>query len=187
MAGLGEARGKDRAGIDAVTRLASFLTHPWLTVRVQIGLGLIFIIAALPKIVDPPSFAHMVLNYRILPGSLVNLSALVLPWFELLAGLALVLGIFRRTASVWIGVLLCVFMGAIALNLFWDNPIECGCFDPKDAGKSVEERFFDMKALLLRDAGMLLMVAQSLWAERSRRVAGAPSPVVDPSKVGDLV
>ena len=33
------------------------LTHPWLTVRVKIALGAIFVAAAIPKIVDPPSFA----------------------------------------------------------------------------------------------------------------------------------
>ena len=33
------------------------LTHPWLTVRVQIALGAIFVAAALPKIADPPSFS----------------------------------------------------------------------------------------------------------------------------------
>ena len=51
------------------------LLHPWLTLRVQIALGAIFVAAALPKIVDPPSFAHMVFNYRLIPGALVNAMA----------------------------------------------------------------------------------------------------------------
>ena len=60
------------------------LASPWLTVRVQIALGLFFVVAALPKLVDPPSFAHMIYNYRIVPGAFVNVLALVMPWFELL-------------------------------------------------------------------------------------------------------
>ena len=55
-----------------------WLAHPWLTVRVQIALGVIFFVAALPKIGDPPSFAHMIYNYRILPAGLINISALVM-------------------------------------------------------------------------------------------------------------
>lgn len=141
-------------------RLRARLTHPWLTVRVQIALGAIFAAAALPKIVDPPSFAHMIYNYRILPLPLVNLSALVLPWVELLAGLGLVLGVWRRTAAAVIGALLLVFTFAIGLNLVRGNAIDCGCFDLSARDKSVEERLADMRFVVLRDVGMLLMVAQ---------------------------
>ncbi len=151
-----------------MTRAGAWLAHPWLTVRTGIALGLLFVTAALPKIVDPPGFAHMIYNYRILPGPLVNASALFLPWFELLAGLALCLGIWRRTAAAWIGALLLVFIAAISFNLARGNAIDCGCFDPKESGKSVEERLADMRGVVLRDVGMLLLVGQVLWAERRR-------------------
>ena len=52
--------------------LSPFFSSPWLTIRVQIALGAIFVAAALPKIVDPPSFAHMIYNYKIMPWSLIN-------------------------------------------------------------------------------------------------------------------
>ena len=61
-----------------------WLTHPWLTIRVQLALGVIFVVAALPKIADPPSFAHMIYNYRIVPAPVINLMALTMPWVELL-------------------------------------------------------------------------------------------------------
>ncbi len=147
-------------------RLGDLLTDPWLTVRSGIALGLLFVSAALPKLVDPPSFAHMIYNYRLLPGELVNLSALVMPWFELLSGLALVLGIWRRTAAAWIGGLLLLFIAAISFNLARGNAIDCGCFDPRDSGKSVEERLLDMKMVVARDLGMLLLVAQILAGDR---------------------
>jgi hypothetical protein len=145
----------------------SALVSPWLTVRVQLLLGTVFIVAALPKIADPPSFSHMIYNYRMLPGPLVNAAGLYLPWFELLAGVALVLGLFRRTASTAIGALLLVFILAIGFNLIRGNPIDCGCFDVSAAGRSVEERFQDMWWVVARDVGMLALVAQSLWAERT--------------------
>lgn len=143
-----------------------FFTGPWLSVRVQILLGAIFVAAALPKIADPPSFAHMIHNYKLVPAALLSLSALVLPWFELLLGVGLVLGIFRRTAAKWVGVLLVVFIGAISINLAKGNAIDCGCFDVSSVGKTREERLADMKIVILRDLGMLALVAQILLAGR---------------------
>ena len=139
------------------------LTHPWLTVRTQIALGVFFIVAALPKIADPPSFAHMVYNYRLLPGPLVNLAALTMPWAELLMGIALICGIWRRTAAWLVGALLAVFILAISINLLRGNAIDCGCFDVASAGLSVEERLHEMWRVIVRDVGMLLLVAQGLF------------------------
>ena len=141
-----------------------YLTHPWLTIRVQLALGAIFVIAAIPKIADPPSFAHMIYNYRLLPASLINLSALVMPWVELLAGLALILGLWKAAARNVIGILLAIFIVAISINLARDNAIDCGCFNVADRGKTHEQRIFDMKVDVARDLGMLLMVAQLWWA-----------------------
>jgi putative oxidoreductase len=144
------------------------LAHPWLTVRVQIALGAIFVAAAIPKIVDPPSFAHMIYNYRVLPGSLIHISALTMPWVEILAGLALILGVWTRPARWIVGAMLVVFILAISFNLWRDNAIDCGCFDVSAAGKTHEERIRDMWIVILRDLGMLLMIAQLWWAEKVR-------------------
>jgi len=141
-----------------------YLAHPWLTIRVQLALGAIFVIAAIPKIADPPSFAHMIYNYRLVPASLINLSALVMPWVELLAGLALILGVWKAAARNVIGILLAIFIIAISINLIRDNAIDCGCFNVADRGKTHEQRIFDMKVDVARDLGMLLLAAQLWWA-----------------------
>jgi uncharacterized membrane protein YphA (DoxX/SURF4 family) len=148
------------------SRIAHWLTSPWLTVRVQIALGAIFVAAALPKISDPPSFAHMIYNYRLLPGGLVNISALIMPWVELLAGLALILGVWTRGARNLIAAMLVAFIIAITINLARNNAIDCGCFDVSAAGKSHEERLADMRFVIARDLGMLLMCAQLWWAAK---------------------
>jgi len=173
MAGLAEARRQERDRARLVTPKEA-LSSPWLTVRVQIALGIFFVVAALPKLVDPPSFAHMIYNYRIVPGAFVNLMALVMPWFELLAGLALILGIWTRTSAALVGALLLVFIGAISLNLARANAIDCGCFDLTAANKTPEERLADMRLVVLRDVGMLVMVAQILWA-KGGTATGAPA------------
>jgi len=145
------------------------LTHPWLTIRVQIALGIFFVAAALPKIVDPPSFAHMVYNYRIVPGALINAMALIMPWIELLSGLALILGIWKDAARTIIAALLVVFITAITINLMRNNVIDCGCFDVSAANKTHDERLADMHWVVIRDLGMLLMCAQGWWASRVER------------------
>lgn len=153
--------------------LTDRLASPWLTLRVQIALGVFFVAAALPKIVDPPAFAHMIYNYRIVPGAFVNILALVMPWFELLAGIALILGIWTRTSAALIGALLGVFIVAISFNLARGNAIDCGCFDVAAAGKTVAERITDMWWVVIRDLGMLVMVAQILWATGKTKPATA--------------
>lgn len=144
----------------------SWLTHPWLTIRVQVGLGAIFAVAALPKIADPPSFAHMIYNYRVVPAFAVNALALVMPWVELLAGLALILGVWRRESAAVIGLMLLVFIAAIGFNLVRGHAVDCGCFDVHSAGKTREELLTDMRWVIVRDLGILLMVAQVLAATR---------------------
>lgn len=151
-------------------KIGEALTHPWLTVRVQIALGAIFVVAALPKIADPPSFAHMIYNYRILPAGLINFSAIAMPWVELVCGLALILGVWTKPARSIVAAMLIVFMIAITINLLRDNAIDCGCFDISAANRTHDERIRDMWTVLIRDAGMLLMVAQLWLAERRPRV-----------------
>jgi uncharacterized membrane protein YphA (DoxX/SURF4 family) len=77
-------------------------------------------------------------------------------------GIALICGIWRRTAAWLVGALLVVFIVAISVNLLRGNAIDCGCFDVGEAGKSVAEKFHDMWMVILRDVGMLLLVAQGL-------------------------
>ena len=57
--------------------------------------GLVFVAASLYKIASPAEFARIIDNYRILPGIMVNLAAVVMPWLELFAGALLLL----RTAQ----------------------------------------------------------------------------------------
>ncbi|MFA6954263.1 MAG: MauE/DoxX family redox-associated membrane protein [Thermoanaerobaculia bacterium] len=151
-----------------MTNLRTFLTSDWLTVRVQIALGAIFVAASLPKLLDPPSFAHMIYNYRLVPGFAINAIALVMPWLEILCGVALILGIWRRPAAAIIGAMLVVFIIAISINLGRDNAVNCGCFDITSANKSHDELVGEMWWVITRDIGMLLMVAQILRASGQR-------------------
>ena len=94
----------------------------------RLVLGLVFVYASVDKIVHPESFAEMVHNYRLLPDIMVNLTAIVLPWLELLLGLFLMSGLWLPGASFLGMLLMALFFGAIAFNAFRGLDIRCGCF-----------------------------------------------------------
>ena len=72
-------------------------------------LGGIFAFASIDKILHPQSFAELIYNYQILPGAWINLTALMLPWLELLLGLLLIFGKWLRPAVILTNLLLVAF------------------------------------------------------------------------------
>jgi putative oxidoreductase len=146
-----------------------YLLHPWLTVRTQIALGLVFLIAALGKVADPPAFAKAIWNYQLLPPWSVHPLALVLPWLELLCGLALCLGLWTRAAASWILALLLTFTVALSINLARHHPVDCGCFHLNGPAKTEAERLVDLRWSILRDLGLILLATQILVATRQPR------------------
>jgi len=126
----------------------------WIVLLLRIALGLVFIYSSWSKIADPPGFAEMVWNYRILPGNLVNPVAITLPWLELLAGLALLSGFVRRGAAFLVAGMLIVFIVALATDLIRGIAVDCGCFSVAAQSKTPSELFAGMKIDLLRDIGL---------------------------------
>ena len=112
---------------------AGFLRQPWLVRLARIGIGVVFLAAALGKIGDTAAFAGQIVNYRLLPIAPVNLLAITLPWIELLAGLALVLGVRARSGAVIVLVLMAGF--TVAVGSAWARGLdfECGCFGKASA------------------------------------------------------
>jgi uncharacterized membrane protein YphA (DoxX/SURF4 family) len=91
-------------------------------------LGTVFLYASYDKILNPQAFAQAVYNYQILPDGLINLTALVLPWLELLIGLCLISGIWLPGATVISTCVLAIFVGSLVFNQIRGLDIHCGCF-----------------------------------------------------------
>ena len=91
----------------------------------------------------------------------------------------------RRPIRIWLGIvaamivgtLLVVFIVAISFNLLRGNAIDCGCFDVTAANLTREERFRDMWMVLLRDVGMLFLVAQGLLGARRVETEGESAAI----------
>ena len=97
-------------------------------------LGAVFIYASMDKIIHPEAFAKAVYNYQILPEALINLTAVILPWLELILGLFLIIGLFREGSACIAMVLMLIFLGAMIFNLARGLDIHCGCFSTSTEG-----------------------------------------------------
>ncbi len=105
----------------------------------QMILGTLFIAASWGKIIDPSTFTQSIIKYRILSPGLSEIAAYVLPWTELVLGVMIVLNIKSRFSSALIGIILLVFIGALASTLIRGLDINCGCFmnqAPSSSGNS---------------------------------------------------
>ncbi len=87
-----------------------------------------FIFAAVGKIINPAQFAEDIDNYRMLPYLLVTIMAVVLPWLELLCGLFLIFGKWKKGAALILLSLCFIFLIAISSAIVRELDISCGCF-----------------------------------------------------------
>jgi uncharacterized membrane protein YphA (DoxX/SURF4 family) len=115
-------------------RLAGALRSPRLHLVLRVLLGLVFVYASLDKIANPSGFARIVYQWQILAPVPANVVAVTLPWIELVAGLLLLAGVWRRDAALVLAVLLVVFLGAATSVLARGIDVEnCGCTSVTEA------------------------------------------------------
>ncbi|MBI4773322.1 MAG: DoxX family membrane protein [Deltaproteobacteria bacterium] len=132
----------------------------WTWRLLRLGLGSVFIYAAIDKIRHPDMFSQVVYNYKLLPDIAVNLFALVLPWVEAVVGLFLILGLYEWISLTLFNGLLIIFMGALGLSLIRGLDISCGCFSSDPTGEKVSwfTLFRDSLVLIPGLSAYLLLV-----------------------------
>ncbi len=125
---------------------------------IRLLLGALFIYASIHKIVDPESFAVSIYNYKILPFGLINITAVVLPWLELLIGICLVFRLWYLGALFLVDLLLLIFFSALIFSFIRGIDIDCGCFAAAGEGRLA----VSMAWYLMRD-GLLLFLGLFLF------------------------
>lgn len=90
----------------------------------------IFIYAGLTKALAPAEeFGYAIESYKVLNAQLSLLSAYIMPWVELYAGLLLAAGIFTRLNALFTGAMLLFFEAMLGQAWLRHLPItSCGCF-----------------------------------------------------------
>ncbi len=150
---------------------------PWVATAARLVLGGVFVVAGALKIPDPAAAVRAVRAYQLLPEPLVAPVAFGLPVVEIAVGLALLLGVFVRTAAIASAVLLVVFIGGVGSAWARGLQIDCGCFGNGGAVAAGQTAY---PLEILRDSALLLIaLALARWPV-SRLALGVPA-VADPT------
>jgi uncharacterized membrane protein YphA (DoxX/SURF4 family) len=150
---------------------------PWLATVARALLGVVFVYAGVLKLPDPAAAERAVRAYRLLSESLVAAAAFGLPVVEIAVGLALLAGVFVRTAAVATSVMLALYIAAIASVWARGLSIDCGCFGN---GGQVAAGATHYPTEIARDAALLLVALALARRPRSRlALGGAQEPLPD--------
>ncbi len=88
----------------------------------------VFLAAAIPKVLDPASFATDIDNYRMVPDALIGPMSVGLPLLEAIVGLALLTGVHARGAAIVASGMLVAFATAMVQAIGRGIDLDCGCF-----------------------------------------------------------
>ena len=119
--------GKER-GILLNNKLKTLFYSTWIELIIRWLFGLTFVYASYHKIIEPAHFAKIIYGYYLFPELLINLIAIILPYMELLCGIALILGIYPRSALLILQVMLFSFIVALSINWIRGHNFDCCCF-----------------------------------------------------------
>ena len=115
----------------------------------RIAIGIVFMVAAYGKIMDPGSFAIQIRNFRMAPSGSENLIAMVVPWIEMVAGVALVTGIKPRAGAAIVLAMMVFFTFAVGLAWGRGLNIDCGCFGTLGASQVGMKKFAENVGLTI--------------------------------------
>jgi uncharacterized membrane protein YphA (DoxX/SURF4 family) len=102
--------------------------QPVITLLARLVLGGVLLVAGGLKVLQPTESANAVASYKLLPTNLAHLTGYALPWLELAIALLLITGFMVRPAAVVSGMIMIVFIAAIASVWARGLLIDCGCF-----------------------------------------------------------
>jgi uncharacterized membrane protein YphA (DoxX/SURF4 family) len=160
---MGTRDGKERA-ILLKNNLKILFYSDRLELFIRWLIGITFIYASYHKIAEPAHFAKIIYGYYLFPEFIINLTAIILPYLELLSGIALILGIYPRSALLILESMLFAFIVALSINLIRGHNFDCGCFSFGEPGYG-----YSVLSLLVRDVIYFILGLQSLFYNKHRK------------------
>ena len=105
------------------------MLDPLIVKTISIGLGLMFLLAGYHKFAEAAQFRVTLLEYQVLPESLVSPASRIVPIVEILLGGAWLFGWYQGGMTAITSVaLLGLYASAISINLFRGRVhFDCGC------------------------------------------------------------
>jgi uncharacterized membrane protein YphA (DoxX/SURF4 family) len=132
--------------------------QPYISLLARLLLGGVLLVAGGLKVTKPTDSANAVAAYKLLPTQVAHLLGYALPWLEVAIALLLIIGIMVRPAAIAGGLIMVIFIGAIASAWARGLIIDCGCFggggelDPSLASQVHRTYFIE----IMRDLGLAL-------------------------------
>jgi uncharacterized membrane protein YphA (DoxX/SURF4 family) len=145
--------------------------EPWILRVLAVIFGGVFIYAGVVKASDPGLFLIDIRSYdmQIMHDPHAAWLAISLPWLEIFAGFAVVIGVFRSSGLFILNALLIVFFVAIGWAWYRGIDIKCGCFGSSDAKANYT-------MLFTRDGILLVLGLVTSWLEWRHVRSSTTSP-----------
>jgi uncharacterized membrane protein YphA (DoxX/SURF4 family) len=135
----------------------------------------VFLYAAVEKIIQPRQFVIDIKNFQIVPEPLLNLMALILPWWEVGGAVALIVPRTRRAGAIIVSGLLLMFIAAVSYAAFYKGlNIHCGCFG-KDNPAQAGWRTIGLDVALLLGTFLSVFLSTEMKTAPFPRVEAQPS------------
>ena len=147
-----------------INQVRTVFQNSWFELASRWILGLTFIYASYNKILFPAEFAKIIYGYDLFPAVLINLIAITLPFLELVTGLALIAGVYPRSAVLIVNVLMVAFIILLTINLIRGHEFNCGCFELQNSEDSASSH-----TTILRDLFYLMLGLQVFFFNGNRR------------------
>ncbi len=137
----------------------------WLSLVARLALGAVLIVAGGLKVGDPNEAIAAVTAYQLLPSGVATIVGYGLPFFEIMIGIMLVVGLATRAAAFTAGILMVVFIAAVSSAWARGLSIDCGCFG--GGGQTADPQYLPeilRDLLFLGLASWLVLFPASRWA-----------------------
>ena len=111
--------------------------------------GAVFVFAGWIKVLDPGMFLISIRGFNLLGDPYAAWLALLLPWVEVFAGLAVITGWLRRGGLLILNLCTIAFLIALGLAAWRGLDLDCGCFGNLIKTSLPMELFLDAALLML--------------------------------------
>ena len=122
----------------------------WIYFLCRWVLGTVFIYAGATKLIEPQIFAILIDAYGIVPEIMLMPVAILLPLFEVIAGIGILLDIRGSLAAI-LGLLI-LFLLILGYGMAMGLDVDCGCFSPGDLEAKA---FHGLRQAFYRDLFMM--------------------------------
>ncbi len=145
--------------------IKTIFNNSWIELAARWILGGMFVYASYNKVLAPAVFAKIIYGYGLFPAMFINLIAIIVPFLELVAGLALIVGFYPRSAALIVNAMLLVFITALSINLIRGHEFDCGCFS---INASTQESYAG--PLIIRDFLILVLGVHVFFYRNARQL-----------------